>query len=344
MKNSQNNIPFFSVIISNYNYGSFIGEAIGSVLDQSFPLKDVEILVVDDGSTDDSREIIRKYAQRVTAIFQDNRGQAAALNTGMQNAHGRFIALLDSDDIWHKDKLKRIADEFEKTESVDFVFHFLHVIDHEKKTIDRYIVPKPCPDACICPGALYRERYLQGHLPWFSPTSGLSIRAECLRKVLPIPEDFRIAADFYLHYIVPLYARKICLIEKPLAYYRMHGTNVSGGTLMTAENVRKHIDHMEFLLPCLDKHLRELGCNGDVLKKRFSSMVRKYSLLYSSMRDSKLKALKDMILFNDFLPDDSMFYRMVVRLTTLMHVLSPSLYQRLLRQYRKSLCLLDKTS
>jgi glycosyltransferase involved in cell wall biosynthesis len=302
----------------------------------------VEVIVVDDGSTDDSREKIRKYAKRVKAIFQENRGQASACNKGLQYAQGRIICFLDSDDIWHQEKLKRVADEFEKSEAVDFVFHFLTVIDCGHKVIDQYVVPRPYPGKCACSGELFRTRYLKGVLPWFSPTSGLSVRAECMENVLPIPEGFRIAADFYLHYIVPLYAREIRLIPIPLAHYRMHEQNVSGGTLMTAENMKKHIDHMELLLPSLDKHIRRIGANGALLKKRFSLMMKKYSLLYGGMTQNKLKALRDTFRFHEFLPDDSMFYRMSVRLTTMMHILSPSLYQRMLKQYRKSLCFLDR--
>jgi hypothetical protein len=251
--------------------------------------------------------------------------------------------LLDSDDIWHKEKLQRVADRFEKSALLDFVYHFLDIIDEQKKTVDTYLVPDPCPGQDTCSGVLFRDRYLRGSLPWFPPTSGLCIRTECMKKVLPIPDEFRIAADFYLHYSVPFYAAELRLIKEPLAYYRMHSANVSGGMLMTAENVGKHMHAMELLLPCIDKQLQALGYNGDLLKKRFSSMMKRYAILHMSMKKNRLKALKDMIMLNEFLPDDSMFYRMIAKLTTVMHVLSPSLYQHLLKHYRKSLSLLNRT-
>jgi glycosyltransferase involved in cell wall biosynthesis len=84
MKNRRTGKPLFSVIIANYNYGLFIEEAINSVIDQTIPARDVEIIVVDDGSRDDSREKIGKYGSRLKAFYQENRGQASAFNRGMQ--------------------------------------------------------------------------------------------------------------------------------------------------------------------------------------------------------------------------------------------------------------------
>lgn len=331
------------MIIANYNYGLFIEEAINSVIDQTVPARDVEIIVVDDGSDDDSREKIRKYGSRLKVFYQENSGQASAFNCGIQHAEGEIIAFLDSDDIWHKEKLRRVADRFEKSASLDFACHFLDIVDEQKKTVDTYLVPDPCPGKDPCPGASFRERYLRGHLPWFPPTSGLCIKTECMKKVYPIPVEFRIAADFYLHYSVPLHAAELCLIKEPLAYYRMHSDNVSGGMPMTVEKVGKHIHAMELLLPCIEQQLQALGYDGDLLKKRFSMMMKRYAILHMSMEENRLKALKDMIMLNEFLPDDSMFYRIIAKLTTVMNVLSPSLYQHFLKHYRKSLSLLNRT-
>lgn len=96
--------PRISVVMPIYNVEAFVGEAIQSVLDQSF--KDFELICVDDGGSDRSMEIVRGIADpRIHIVCQENRGLAGARNTGIAHARGRFIALLDSDDVWHRDKL-----------------------------------------------------------------------------------------------------------------------------------------------------------------------------------------------------------------------------------------------
>src|SRR6266852_114001 len=94
-----------TVLIDTYNYGHFIEEAIESVLSQDFPSEKMEILVVDDGSTDDTAERVRKYGERVKYLYKDNGGQASAFNYGSARARGEYVALLDADDYWLPGKL-----------------------------------------------------------------------------------------------------------------------------------------------------------------------------------------------------------------------------------------------
>jgi glycosyltransferase involved in cell wall biosynthesis len=93
-----------SIVVPPYNYGRFVAEAVASALAQGYP--HCEIIVVDDGSTDDTREILAPYCDRIRYIYQANQGLSAARNTGIRAAEGEFIALLDSDDVWHPRKLE----------------------------------------------------------------------------------------------------------------------------------------------------------------------------------------------------------------------------------------------
>ena len=93
-----------SVIIPTYNYGRFVGQAVASALAQSYSPR--EVIVVDDGSTDDTREALEPYRNSIHYIHQANQGLSAARNTGIRAAEGEFIALLDSDDVWHPRKLE----------------------------------------------------------------------------------------------------------------------------------------------------------------------------------------------------------------------------------------------
>jgi glycosyltransferase involved in cell wall biosynthesis len=96
-------LPTVSAVIPSYNYGHFVGEAVESVLSQKYEPK-VEVVVVDDGSTDDTRERLAKYGDRIRYVHQQNRGLSGARNTGIREAKGEWIALLDADDVWHADK------------------------------------------------------------------------------------------------------------------------------------------------------------------------------------------------------------------------------------------------
>lgn len=97
-------LPLVSVVIPSYNYGQYVCEAVESALAQTYPA--VEVIVVDDGSTDDTRERLTSYGDRIRYIFQTNQGLSAARNTGIREARGRFVALLDSDDQFHPRKLE----------------------------------------------------------------------------------------------------------------------------------------------------------------------------------------------------------------------------------------------
>jgi glycosyltransferase involved in cell wall biosynthesis len=97
--------PLVSVIIPNYNYGRFLKQAIDSVLAQTYPR--VEALVVDDGSKDDSEEVLRGYGERIRWFRQQNQGVSAARNRGVRESHGAYLAFLDADDYWMPAKLEK---------------------------------------------------------------------------------------------------------------------------------------------------------------------------------------------------------------------------------------------
>jgi len=106
------NRSIVSVIIPTFNRGRLLKEAVDSVLAQDYP--DFELLVVDDGSVDDSAEILHAYGQRLNLIQQQNRGVSAARNAGIAAASGRYIAFLDSDDLWLPQKLTRQVQFFNR--------------------------------------------------------------------------------------------------------------------------------------------------------------------------------------------------------------------------------------
>src|SRR5271156_98099 len=106
--------PFVSVLIDTYNHERFIEQAIVSVLEQDFPAAEREILVVDDGSSDRTAEIVRKFEPQVRVLRKANGGQASAFNAGIPECKGELVVFLDGDDWWARGKLTAVAEAFEQ--------------------------------------------------------------------------------------------------------------------------------------------------------------------------------------------------------------------------------------
>jgi len=115
-----NNMPKVSVIIPTYNCARYVPEAVESVLHQTY--QDYEVIVVDDGSTDNTEKVLQKYRDKIRYIKQKNSGVAAARNTGIREAHGEWVAFLDADDLWLPLKLKIQMEFSDRHPDVDFIY------------------------------------------------------------------------------------------------------------------------------------------------------------------------------------------------------------------------------
>lgn len=126
-----------SVIVPNFNYGRFLNATIGSVLNQSH--ENVEVIVIDNGSTDNSREILESYGQKIRTIFQANLGQSAARNAGLAAAQGSLISLLDADDYWESTKLAKQIDLF--SEESQFIYTAMRRFSNESGETLNVVMP-----------------------------------------------------------------------------------------------------------------------------------------------------------------------------------------------------------
>jgi glycosyltransferase involved in cell wall biosynthesis len=117
-----------TVVICNYNYGEYLRGAIDSALKQTAGA--TQVLVIDDGSTDDSRDIIHSYGERITAIFQENGGQVAAYNRALEHIDSTYVIFLDADDLLYADAVSRVIAAFSSGDYVKVQFT-LDVVTHE---------------------------------------------------------------------------------------------------------------------------------------------------------------------------------------------------------------------
>jgi glycosyltransferase involved in cell wall biosynthesis len=209
--------PFVTILIDTYNYGQYIEEAIESALAQDFPADRREILVVDDGSTDDTPERVRRFGDAIRYLRKPNGGQASALNFGFARARGEIVALLDADDYWLPGKLRRVVEEFEKHPQAGMVYHTLRQYDARKGTFEDGGLP--LLSGFVGSSAQQLLSYV------LYPTSFLAFRRSAIEPLLPIPEQLTIQADAHLSGLI-IFLAPIVGVPECLAVYRVHGQNL----------------------------------------------------------------------------------------------------------------------
>jgi glycosyltransferase involved in cell wall biosynthesis len=207
-----------SILINNYNYGRYLRPAIDSALKQTF--KEIEVIVVDDGSTDESRDVIRSYGGRVQAILQSNRGQASAINTGWAAARGEWILLLDSDDLFFPKKVETILSYSREYPQAGLIAHNVQYVDAGAQPID---FPATRFDELRFIDHRAMARAGRIHV-WLPATSALAVRRDVLAQILPMPEDIRITADDYIK-LAALVLTPALVTPQRLAAQRIHGEN-----------------------------------------------------------------------------------------------------------------------
>lgn len=217
--NEDKPMPKISVLLNNYNYGCFVGEAIRSVLDQDF--RDFELIAVDDGSSDDSRDIIGSFEDdRIKTVFKANGGQLSAFNTGVLESRGEILCFLDSDDTYRPGYLRAVSEYYDRNPDcgclLGRVEYFGRRTGFDKTLYDEGPLGAD-PFAVI---ADYR---------WTgTPTSAYSIRREFAAKFLPYCEGekfWKVRADDLLVWGAELSGAIKYSMPEPIVRYRVHGNN-----------------------------------------------------------------------------------------------------------------------
>lgn len=210
--------PLFSILVNNYNYGTFLREAIDSALNQTYP--NTEVIVVDDGSTDDSREIITGYEGRIIPVMKENGGQASAFNAGFAASHGEWICLLDSDDTFLPGKVEEVVRLGQENSLVGLIAHNLEYLDINGVPTD--FRPPPIVERKLVDD---RRRIQYGKPTANLPaTSGLCFRRRVLEQILPMPEEIQIAADNFIK-TAALLLTPVMQIPDMLGRQRIHDRN-----------------------------------------------------------------------------------------------------------------------
>jgi len=220
------NQPLVSVLLTSYNYAQYVGQAISSVFAQTY--RPLELILVDDGSTDNARDIIESATKHapipVTKVFQENRGQAGALNAGFVKAGGEIVCLLDSDDYWQEEKVEQVVRAMRQYPGGAVYQHLLETGKGLKRvgmlSADLFPLWKTWDN-----GVFNLADDKSGMLiSPFVPTSGLSFPRVILQKVMPIPETLYTCPDAFLTRTCVAFGPLISL-PLPLGVWRDHEEN-----------------------------------------------------------------------------------------------------------------------
>ena len=230
---------FVSVLIDTYNHERFIEQAIVSVLEQDFPESEREIIVVDDGSTDRTPEIVKKFGPRVRLLRKENGGQASAFNAGIPECKGEIVAFLDGDDWWTPGKLQAVAGTLASDASIGIVGHGIAEVFPDGSEHVQLLneVPRFRIDSEIGARAFRLRKSFLG-------TSRMTIRAAVLHQIGEAPEALTVQADEYLFTLAACLSN-VSIIRESLTFYRLHAGNafqVSDGNSQALRRKQKVLE------------------------------------------------------------------------------------------------------
>ncbi len=227
-------VPLISVIIPAYNSARFIRECVDSVLAQT--RTDFEVIVVDDGSTDETRTILGEYGNRVQVLAGAHRGNAAARNRGWRAAHGLWVCFLDSDDRWAPDKLQRQLDDIARHPGTEVHFPQATWFNDDGPI-------RPLPAGPETRDGLWPQ--LARMQPFGSSLSGVMVRRACLERVDGFDENLKLSVDWDM-WIRLADCSELRWCADPTVHVRLHEHNAN----------RNDAVRLSMYLQCLRKHRR----------------------------------------------------------------------------------------
>ena len=285
------------IIIPVYNGSKYIAEAVESALSQTY--KNKEIIVIDDGSTDNTKQVLSKYEGRIKYIFQANQGVASARNRGIRAGSGKYVAFLDADDIWFIEKLEKQIAILETSQKAGFVYCDNYFVDGERKEIANYKYKMP-----LLRGNILTDLFCS----YFIITSSLVMRRACFEWVGFFDESLKVGED-YDFFLKLAFAFPVDVVEEKLWERRVTKASLSHrdfaldwqSDISTLNKfIRKHRSFLECYRPYINRrlseyhfdlayHCRRRGRGGLALKNSFLSLS--YEVSFRALKNFCLSAL-----------------------------------------------------
>jgi len=252
-------MPPVSVLVNTYNHERFIAQALSSVAEQAFPSTEIETIVVDDGSTDATPEIVKRFLPDVQYIRKSNGGQVSALHEGVAHCSGDIIAFLDGDDWWTKDKISTVMNFFNKYPSIAAVGHGFYEAD-EQGSVRRAVVLDSEYHLSFETAAAAR---FAASVRTFGGTSKLAMRRQTLDRALPIPTELPFFDNFLFFQAIA--TAGAILLPQALCYYRLHGGNLYASDVRNEDRLRRKYNLELGLVKHLPGRLASIGVSTEII-------------------------------------------------------------------------------
>lgn len=267
--------PRVTALLTSHNYAEYVPDALAGVLEQDYD-GEVEIVVVDDGSTDGSRDVLAGYGDRIRVIAQENRGQLLALKEGLAASTGDVICLLDADDAWRPDRVRRVVEAFGDG-TAWWVANGLAMCDERLRPTGTEVPPSGRPGPVSGDPVLFLERRAG------TATSGLAFRRDLAVALVEAIEGLegeltgalRYDADRLILALIGTLRRPGRQLAEPLTYYRRHGRQQFAGEARRIAMLERQV---EVDLMVAEVMNRELGWS------RVPTYVPKHQLILSGLR------------------------------------------------------------
>jgi len=273
--------PLVTAAIPTYNRARYLREAVESALAQTY--ENVEVVVVDDGSTDDTARVVEPYLDRIRYVRQANAGRSAARNRGIEEGRGVYVSFLDSDDRWLPDKLEHHVSVLEERAGVGMVHGHVDVIDHDGN---------PLPERTAFHHRLWSQAHRNG-----VTYAGYALECRCFSSATTFRRDVfdrvglydpALALDDYELYLRVALDSEIVFLERSAAEYRWHAENMDSDQLTLGQ------------IQGAEKHLRLLESRTDVPERAkarrnlHAMLARSYNVLgdQPAARRHALRALR----------------------------------------------------
>ncbi len=284
-------MPTVSVIIPTYNHANYVAESIESVLSQTY--KDYELIIVNDGSPDDTEEVLQPYIHRgqIRYICQENQGQASARNRGLSECQGKYVAFLDDDDLWPMDKLQWQVEYLEANSQCNVVGGAVVMLDNNS----------PRGDVCNESGhsMLTYAQLFYGN-PFNSPGQVL-IRKSALEGIGGFDTSIWGADDFDV-FLRLAELSPIASFLKTALYYRLHSSNASRNHLRMLQNSRT----------CMLKNARRAPWRERyTLKRRGFRWLHAYAVKILQGRGTPVRMLDQVRVFSLLVPGIFIDHRLI---------------------------------
>ena len=274
--------PLVSVVIPTYNGAKYLPQALDSVLAQTY--RPYEIVVVDDGSKDNTRAVLQPYLTQISYVYQDNRGEPAARNTGIRNSKGEFIAFLDADDLWHPRKLELQMNCFRQHPEYGLVYCLMQTFMGEPlPEFDRM----EAPPSAVPTGRIFSQLFWK---PAFAPSAVL-FRKSCIDSAGLFDEHFFIGCDYQMWLRMARHVQIGC-VPQPLTLYRLHPGSLSAGLGRALQNgIPWEIKVLQSVFSLYPESERELG--RGLIRRRFGKAY--FDLAANLLAEGKYKEARKLM-------------------------------------------------